>query len=496
MSAVAKDLLGNASKRLQDATGGPWGRWKTRARHARAIRFVETYCRAPKGKGHGRPLRLAQFQKEWLEEALADGVDVAVQSIPRGNGKSTFRAAVATWAVFDDTETGAPQVPIVATTVGQAMKSIYTPACQMIRAEPELAHRSIPFTAWGSTRLWVPSTDGEMFPVSNDVDTLQGLDPSVAVVDELAFMPIESWIALTESTGKRDRSLIAGISTPGLHRNNALWDLRKKVLEGVDLPGTVYSEFAADEGCDIHDEAQWRKANPAIDAGFLRIEALRSSAARTPEAMFRIFRLGQWADGATSWLGEDGRRRWSLLADPLELMADMPTWVAVDVGIKRDSTAVATVQRRPDGRLHFKGRLWVPTKDEPVDVTDVMHHIRQLDQQVRLVDVAYDPRFFDVPAKMLEDEGLPMTEMPQSVEAMTPAIGATYELILNGGLSHDGDPAIDAQVLNAVPRFNERGFTLAKSKSRGRIDAAVAMSIAVRQALVVPERTGLQAVIW
>jgi phage terminase large subunit-like protein len=494
--AVAKDQLGNAAKRLGDHTGGPWVRWKTRARHARAIRFIETYCRAPKGKGHGRPLRLAPFQKEWLEEALAPGVDVAVQSLPRGNGKSTFRAGVATWAVFDDIETGAPSVPIVATTVGQAMRTIYTPACQMIQAEPELRRRSIPFTAWGSTRLWVPATDGEMFPVANDVDTLQGLDPSVAMCDELAFMPIESWVALTESTGKRDRQLIAGISTPGLHRDNALWDLRKKWLAGVDMPGTRYSEFAADEGCPLEDETQWHQANPAIAAGFLRIEALRSSVRRTPEAMFRIFRLGQWVDGVSSWLGEDGRAVWGKLGDALELMPGEPTWAGVDVGLKRDSTAVATIQRRPDGRLHAKVRLWVPTKDEPVDVTDVMHHLRQLDRQVRLVDVAYDPRFFDVPAKILEDEGLHMTEMPQSVEAMTPAIGATYELILKGGLSHDGDPAVDAQVLNAVPRFNERGFTLAKAKSRGRIDAAVAISIGVRRALTVVEARPKQMAIW
>jgi hypothetical protein len=38
-------------------------------------------------------------------------------------------------------------------------------------------------------------------------------------------------------------------------------------------------------------------------------------------------------------------------------------------------------------------------------------------------------------------------------------------------------------VLNAVPRFNERGFTLAKGKSRGRIDAAVALCLAADRAL-------------
>jgi phage terminase large subunit-like protein len=93
--------------------------------------------------------------------------------------------------------------------------------------------------------------------------------------------------------------------------------------------------------------------------------------------------------------------------------------------------------------------------------------------------VSYDPRFFDVPAKMLEDEGLPLIEVPQSVERMTAAVGSAFELIKRGELSHDGDPVVSAQVLNAVARFNERGFTLAKAKSRGRIDAAVAICLAV-----------------
>jgi phage terminase large subunit-like protein len=51
-------------------------------------------------------------------------VQSAAESFPRGNGKSTFSAAIATWAGFDDDLTGAPSVPIVATTVGQAKRSV------------------------------------------------------------------------------------------------------------------------------------------------------------------------------------------------------------------------------------------------------------------------------------------------------------------------------------------------------------------------------------
>ena len=65
------------------------------SRAGRCIKFIEPYCRAPKGERHGRTMRLGQFQKDWLEEALADGVEAAILPTPRGNGKSTFGGAAA-----------------------------------------------------------------------------------------------------------------------------------------------------------------------------------------------------------------------------------------------------------------------------------------------------------------------------------------------------------------------------------------------------------------
>jgi phage terminase large subunit-like protein len=66
---------------------------------------------------------------------------------------------------------------------------------------------------------------------------------------------------------------------------------------------------------------------------------------------------------------------------------------------------------------------------------------------------------------------------------MTPICGSLLELIKGKGLRHNGDEAFAAHVLNAIPRFNERGFTLQKSKSRGRIDGVIALALAVDRAL-------------
>jgi phage terminase large subunit-like protein len=106
-----------------------------------------------------------------------------------------------------------------------------------------------------------------------------------------------------------------------------------------------------------------------------------------------------------------------------------------------------------------------------------MQYLRELDKLYDVAEIAYDPRLFDVPAILLGEEGLPMVEMPQSLERMSPAFGSLYTAINQGELSHNGDQDYATQVLNAVPRHNERGFTLAKAKSRGKIDAAYALAM-------------------
>jgi phage terminase large subunit-like protein len=443
----------------------------------------------PKGHGARKRVVLAEFQKDWIREVLSSEITSAAMSISRGNGKSTLLAGVATWALFDPDEFGSPQIPVVATTVRQAARpsGVYGVARAFINLEPELKSRCIDKTANGSERIEVPFSYGEMFPIANTVDGLQGLDPSLAVCDEIGFQPIDSWQSLVMASGKRPRSLVVGIGTPGIDRStSALWHLREKWMDGTTIPGFSYKEFAAPPDCHIEDREAWRIANPALAEGFLAPEAIETDLGLAPEGSFRLFRLGQWIDGIESWLGTDGYSVWTRLIDPYDFDLGEPVWMGVDVALKHDTTAVALVQRRPDERFHAKARIWIPEKDKQLDITDVMHYIREMYKKYNVQGISYDNRFFDVPAGMLLDEGLPMKEIPQSPERMTPACGSAYELIMKGELSHDGDRAFTQHVLNAVPKFQERGFTLQKMKSRGKIDACIAMILALDLSLREP----------
>lgn len=471
----------NAGKRIADPTPGPWMAWKGLSRHARAIRFMETYCVTAKGYRAGELIQLADFQKEWLEEVLAQGVRAAVESIPRGNGKSTFKAALGCWAGFDPGESGDPQVPIIATTIKQGTKTIYGPLLRMIELHEDLANRAKVYTAFTDQKVRIPFCNGEIFPISDDPDGLQGLDPSLGMVDEIGFLSIESWASLLLATGKRPDSLIIAIGTPGFSQESALWHIREN-----PSPEVHYTEFAADPGCDKKDRVQWAKSNPAYVAGFKGEKAF-TVALSLPESLFRIFQLGQWVFGTEGWLGTEGLQIWNSLSDPFHFVSKAPTWAAVDMSRSRDSTALVAVQRRLDGRLHAKARIWYP-KDGVSGVIDgfeVMEAIRDLDREYDLQECAFDPRFMEERAAMLAADRVAMVEFPQSVERMTPATGALYEMMKTGQITHDGDPEFRKQVLNAQINLNQRGFTLKKKTpgSSDKIDAAVALSMAVDRAL-------------
>ncbi len=472
-------VAGNARSKFKDTSEPPWYRWREKDPAKRCIRFIETYCRSPKGVGYGKPIKLAEFQKDWITEILQPGIRQAVLQAPRGQGKSTLLAAIALWATFDRNATGQPIVPIMATTVGQAARAVYDVACKMVAAEPELDNRALVYTAISSAKIVVGYNDGECFPVANDVDGLQGLDPTCAIVDEIGFQPLASWQAMVLAGGKRERSLVVGIGTPGVDRSkSALWHLREIFREGRSPDGFSFTELSAPDDCDYRDEANWLIANPAIVEGYLSIDALRTDVAMSPESDFRMFRLGQWVEGVDCWLGVDGAKVWRALKSNYKLKPGADTWVGVDIGLKHDTTAVVVGQRRPDGVLHTTAKIWQPTEDQVIDVSAVMAYLRQLDLGYNLIEIAYDPRHFELPATALADEGLPMVEFPQSPERMVPACGSLYEAIMRLEISHNGTADYERHILNAIATYTDStGFRLSKKNSRGKIDAAIALAL-------------------
>jgi phage terminase large subunit-like protein len=474
--------------RAKHATGTeqPWKAWRgTRA--GRYIKFVETQLVVPKGNGAKKAMKLHPYQREMFELWLDPSTRAGMVKIGRGNAKTTTLGAFITAHLFLEEDA---DVPVVATKVMQALKTTYGAVNSFIRLAPPLSALTVPYTAFGAARLEVPANNSVVYPMADKEDGLQGLDPSIAVLDEAAFATQPTWDALLLSAGKRPESKCIGIGTPSFDPENAMLNVETAWRSGKVLPGFVFREHTAPEGCDTADESVWPLANPGLvtKPAILAIDALRTSLAISPEQAFRCYRLAQWPTAAAGgWLGDGGSELWDRLEDPYDFVVGTPTWAAVDMSQRSDCSAVVSAQIRDDGRLHVKAKVWYPPEGGTVDPLAVMEHIRQLYRDHDLKGIYYDPRFFDVAGVMLRNEGIPAIVFPQSLERMTPAVMGCHESISRAELSHDGDDVFRRHVMNAQPAYSERGFTLSKAKSAkataGKIDAAVALCMVHRMAV-------------
>jgi phage terminase large subunit-like protein len=87
----------------------------------------------------------------------------------------------------------------------------------------------------------------------------------------------------------------------------------------------------------------------------------------------------------------------------------------------------------------------------------------------------------------LEEAGAPMVEHPQN-NSKVPATQLLHEVIADRWLRHGGDPIARTHALAAVVGETEMGIRLRKTASRDRIDALIALAMAVSVADAVPAR--------
>jgi phage terminase large subunit-like protein len=435
-----------------------------------------------KGVLAGRPLFLTDWQRDLLVnlfERRDDGLlryRRSLIGLARKNGKSLLGSLVALYGLIE----GEPGAEVYSAAGDrQQARVVFNEAKWQVVQSPALS---------GVCKVYrdaieVPSTGAVYRVLSSDAKLQQGLNPSTVVFDELHVQANDDlWDALTLGSGARRDPMIVAITTAGHDKDTIcgrLYDYGKRVIAGdvVDERFGLWW-WEAPDGCGLSDEGAWVAANPNLVDGLLDPEDMEVSVRQTAEMSFRRFRLNQWTRAQDSWLPSGAL---DACVSDLELDADLPVFVGVDMALKHDSIAVVVAQPRDDGRIVCRAKIWHPDASA-MDVSAVEAYIRGLPLEWRVVEVAYDPAFFQRSAEVLADDGLPMVEFPQSAARMVPACGTLYEMIVTGRLAINNDPMFIDQLLSPAQRQTDSGWRLSKGKSKRKIDAAIACVIAVDRA--------------
>jgi phage terminase large subunit-like protein len=238
---------------------------------------------------------------------------------------------------------------------------------------------------------------------------------------------------------------------------------------------------APGEEVDHTDPEVWQRCNPSWQ--IMNHADFAASVKRTPEANFRMYRLNQFVRGGSAWLPHGA---WDKLARPDKAFQPNDViLVGLDAAWRNDSTAVVGVRLRD---LHVEVLAhWEADPDDPhwrTPIYEVMERVREICAMFAVVEVGFDPAWFSVQAQMLADEGLPLVEFPNSVARMVPATQGAYAAVVDGLITHSGQPELARHIGNAVVKSDNRGERITKESpsSKRHIDLAVAFVMSLHRA--------------
>lgn len=454
--------------------------------------FIESLCKVTKDSvagASGSPILLRGWQRALLGCLLARRPDgrlrhrQALVGVGRKNGKSALGAGLALYGLVMGPHGG--EVYSCAGEKEQA-RIVFGTARRMVELEPELADVCKLYR----DAIEVPSTGSVYRALSAEAFSKEGLNPHQVIFDEVHVQPNrELWDVMALASGARVEPLMVGITTAGVKSDStggdslcySMYQYGKRVAVGeVDDPAFFMAWWEPGRpDADHRDPATWRQANPG-HGDLVSAEDFASSVLRTPEAEFRTKRCNQWVSTATAWLPAGA---WPACAEPRPIPDLAEVVLGFDGSFSNDSTALVAVQvgevphidvvecwERPAGA----GNDW------RVPVEAVEEAIRGACRRWQVREIVCDPFRWARTYQVLEGEGLPVVEFPQSPQRMVPATQRFYEAVLNAGVTHSGDPRLARHVDNCVIKTDQRGPRLMKDAkgSPRKIDLAVAAVMA------------------
>lgn len=274
--AVSEKVRKTYQKIVYDLTDNSSEYYYSPKRANHIIEFGENYCKHSKGKEGGKPVRLELWEKAHLATVFGF-IDIegnrkyreSLLIVGKKNGKSLLASIVGLYLLVGDNEPG-PEVYAVATKRDQA-KIIWGEAKRMRNKSPALRKRIKALVA----ELVSDFNDGIFKPLASDSDTLDGLNVSGGLMDE-----IHQWKngkalydIIADGTSAREQPLIYITSTAGTIRED-LYDQKyeeaERVINGYfDENGYKDEHFIAfiyelDNRKEWIDPACWKKANPGL----------------------------------------------------------------------------------------------------------------------------------------------------------------------------------------------------------------------------------------
>ena len=299
--------------------------------------------------------------------------------------------------------------------------------------------------------------------IAQDYRSGAGLNPGLVVFDELWAYDsdtAEKFFDELTTVPTRAEPLTLIVTYAGFEGDSLLYRLYERGLSKKDPKMFFY----------------WSNENKS---SWVKKEYLQTQKLRLKPNVFLRLHCNQFTSSEASFINIDD---WDLCVDstvePLFESKEIPIYVGVDIGIKKDGSAVVSTYKK-DGFVYLaKNKAWRPKRDCFVDIEkDIEPYLLYLLENYNVVKIACDPYQFTRTITSFKDKGYPIEEFPQSDKLMIPASENLYELISSHRLKMYPNKSIRQEALNAIAKEKPRGIKITKTKSSDKIDQIIALAI-------------------
>lgn len=439
-------------------------------RASKAIKFVEGFCRHHEGALAPNLINLELWQKAFFS-VIFGIVDregnrqfrevFLVQG--RKNGKTLDAACVANCMFYLDGEYGA-RIYFCAPKLDQA-RLCYDAFYQMITKEPELNQ----LAKKRRTDIYIPSTNSSAMPLAFNAKKSDGLNPHLAICDEVAAWQgdagIKQYEVIKSALGSRKQPMILSITTANYVEG--IYDELMKRSTSL-LKGTSKETRLAPFLYMIDDVQKWndinelKKANPnlgvsiSVDYMLEEIAIAEGSLSKKAEFLTKYCNIKQ--NSSVAWLEsqtiekcvcenlklEDFRNSYCVGGIDLSRTTDLTACVALiekkgkifafaHFFLPSEKIDEATARDGLPYRAYIQRGMLTPSGENFIDYQDCLNWFRMLveEYQIYPLQVGYDRYSASYLVQDMKAYGFHMDDVYQG-ENLTPVIRETEGLMKDG----------------------------------------------------------------
>lgn len=435
-----------------------------------------------------KPLTLEPFQHRLIADYF-EGVRETLILIPKKNGKTTLLAALAIYHLLT--------TPDAACYVGASSREqariLYDEAAGLIRRSGWVDDQVK--IQGGYLRILNKSDSGFIKVLAADANTADGVIPTLALIDELhRHKSGDLYAVFRDGLGPRQGQMVT-ISTAGDDLDSPLGKTRAQARA---IPGIVHEdayryarsdslsfhEYALEPDDDRDDLDVVKRANPASWQTVDELSKRHSSPTMRSWEWAR-FACGVWVYGEDTAISDT---EWAACS---EAGVEIPkgaenVHLGVDIGLRRDTTALVPVWRESDETPYIVGHSTIlyPPEGGSVQVKEILEAVENYAARFPEMTVVIDPNAGGelIADRIENDLGIEVTIHSQQPRPMALAAQRLTTAIATRNLRHPDDPELNRHVLSAVPKTVGETWRFGKSSKRSvPNDGVIALAMAVSQ---------------